>query len=79
MKTVKLKQRLKTERLLGYWSVFPLLQLHEIFGDAGMQFSIIDLEHGSQSFQDAIESIIAIEKQGMYSLIDLHRMTKKRY
>jgi len=69
MKTMKLKQRLKTERLFGYWSVLPLLQLHEIFGDAGMQFSIIDLEHGSQSFQDAIESMIAIEKQGMYSLI----------
>lgn len=69
MKKEKMKQRLKTDRLIGYWSVLPLLQLHEIFGAAGMQFSIVDLEHGSQSFQDAIESIIAIENQGMYSLI----------
>lgn len=45
------------------------MQLHEIFGEAGMQFAIVDLEHGSQSFQDAIENIIAIEKQGMCPLI----------
>ena len=69
MKKVKIKECLREERIYGYWSILPLPQIHEIFGDAGMKFAIIDFEHGSQSFQHAIESIIAIERQEMYPLI----------
>lgn len=55
--------------LRGYWSTIPSLQLHEIFSGAGFEFSVIDLEHGSYSFQEALEAVQVIQGSGMYALI----------
>ena len=59
----------KSKKLYGYWSVIPNVQLHEIFGIAGYDFAIIDMEHGTYSFQEALESVIAIKNTGMKCLI----------
>ena len=64
-----LKTALSTKRLLGYWSILPCPQVHEILSRAGYSFAIVDMEHGSYSFQEALTSIIAIQKSGMYALI----------
>jgi len=58
-----------TERVVGYWSVIPNVQIHEIMGMAGYQFAIVDLEHGSYSFQEALESIVAIQFANMDAYI----------
>lgn len=65
----KLKKELQNKRLKGYWSIIPNVQIHEIMAIAGFDFAIVDLEHGTYSFQDALESIIAIKSRGMYALI----------
>lgn len=52
-------------RKKGYWSILPLPQIHEIMGEAGMEFAIIDLEHGTYSFQEALVASIAIREAGM--------------
>ena len=67
--TLSLREALQSKRLLGYWSVIPCPQIHEILSGAGYSFAIIDLEHGTYSFQDALISICAIKESGMYALI----------
>ena len=63
------KSKLKDQRLKGYWSIIPNVQIHEIMAIAGFDFGIIDLEHGTYSFQEALESTIAIKSRGMFALI----------
>ena len=63
------KYKLQQNRLKGYWSIIPNAQIHEIMAIAGFDFAIIDLEHGTYSFQEALESTIAIKSKGMYALI----------
>ena len=57
------KVKLKQNRLKGYWSIIPNVQIHEIMAIAGFDFAIIDLEHGTYSFQEALESTIAIQSK----------------
>jgi len=64
-----LKTKIKGKRLKGYWSIIPNVQIHEIMAIAGFDFGIVDLEHGTYTFQEALESIIAIKSRGMYALI----------
>lgn len=64
-----IKSKLIKKKLNGYWSIIPNSQIHEIMAIAGFDFGIIDLEHGTYSFQDALESAIAIKSRGMYALI----------
>tara|TARA_B100000886_G_C20426418_1_gene494283 strand:- start:5943 stop:6686 length:744 start_codon:yes stop_codon:yes gene_type:complete len=66
---VYFKDKIFRNKLKGYWSIIPSLQIHEIMGIAGFNFGIIDLEHGTYSFQEALESVIAIKKSGMSALI----------
>ena len=63
------KTQIKAKRMLGYWSVLPLSQLHEILATAGFDFCVVDLEHGTYSFQEALEAVIAIKSAGMFALI----------
>ena len=63
------KNKIYKNKLKGYWSIIPSSQIHEIMGIAGFDFGIIDLEHGTYSFQQALESVIAIKESGMYALI----------
>ena len=55
--------------MLGYWSILPLVQVHEILDFSGFDFIIIDLEHGTYSFQEAAEVVSAIQSTEMYALI----------
>ena len=63
------KNKIHKNKLKGYWSIIPSSQIHEIMGIAGFDFGIIDLEHGTYSFQQALESVIAIKEAGMNALI----------
>ena len=42
-----IKSEIKKRSMLGYWSVLPLSQLHEILAKAGFDFCVVDLEHGT--------------------------------
>lgn len=42
-KNYNFKDIIKSSRLNGYWSVLPLPQIHETFGIAGFDFSIVDI------------------------------------
>ena len=64
-----IKDKLNLDRVNGYWSILPLVQVHEIMGLAGFEFAIVDLEHGTYSFQEALEAVSAIESAGMDALI----------
>jgi 2-keto-3-deoxy-L-rhamnonate aldolase RhmA len=63
------KEDIKKKRQFGYWSIIPSVQIHEIMAFAGFNFCIIDLEHGTYSFQEALESVISIQSSGMRALI----------
>lgn len=63
------KTEIKTKRMLGYWSVLPMPQLHEILAKVGFDFCVVDFEHGTYSFQEALETVIAIKSAGMFALI----------
>ena len=63
------KDKILQKKLKGYWSIIPSVQIHEIMGISGFDFGIIDLEHGTYSFQEALESVIAIKRSGMDALI----------
>ena len=63
------KDKILRKKLKGYWSIIPSLQIHEIMGISGFDFGIIDLEHGTYSFQEALESVIAIKRSNMHALI----------
>lgn len=69
MSSATLKESLKTQKHCGYWSVIPCIQIHQILSNAGYSFGIIDLEHGTYSFQEALEASIAIKSAGMSCLI----------
>ena len=56
-------------KLKGYWATIPSAQLHEILAHAGFDFAIVDLEHGTFSFQDALETVQLLHGVGMYALI----------
>ena len=57
-----LKERLrKGETVVGTWSVIPSPTVAEIAASAGLDFMIIDLEHGPFSFKDAQDMVRAAE------------------
>lgn len=66
---ISLRQRMKQSRLKGYWATIPSAQLHEILAQAGFDFAIVDLEHGTFSFQDALETVQLLQGLGLYALI----------
>ena len=69
MKPEIFKHEIQRRRMLGYWSILPLVQIHEILHFSGFEFIIIDLEHGTYSFQEAAEVTAALQSMGMYVLI----------
>ena len=57
-----LKERLKKKKeLIGTWSVIPSSTIAEILGISGLDFVIIDQEHGPQSLETSQDSIRALE------------------
>jgi 4-hydroxy-2-oxoheptanedioate aldolase len=66
----KLKKRLKDgETLFGTWMVIPSPTLAEVFGSAGMDFIIIDQEHGPITFETAQNMVRAAEVSNMTPLL----------
>ena len=61
-----LKEKLKRGDIaLGTWAVIPSAITAEIMSSAGLDFIIIDSEHGPISFETAQEMAIACESQGV--------------
>ncbi len=65
-----LKKRLKNgETVLGSWNIIPSPSLVEIIGNSGLDFIVIDSEHGPVSMETAENLIRAAEVSGMDVLI----------
>ncbi|MDD5108776.1 MAG: aldolase/citrate lyase family protein [Candidatus Omnitrophica bacterium] len=70
MKKTSLKDRLKSgEILLGSWNIIPSAALVEIIGYSGLDFIVIDSEHGSVNIESAENLIRAAEITGMPSIL----------
>jgi 4-hydroxy-2-oxoheptanedioate aldolase len=70
MKKTFLKDRLKNgETVLGSWSIIPSAALVEIIGYSGLDFIVIDSEHGPVNIESAENLIRAAEITGMPSIL----------
>lgn len=66
MKKISLKDRLKNkETVTGSWSVIPSAALVEAIGYSGLDFIVIDSEHGPVNFESAENLIRAAQISGM--------------
>lgn len=62
MKTNRLKEKLKKgQTVLGSWNIIPSASIVEIAGVAGLDFVVIDSEHGSIGLETAENMIRAAE------------------
>ncbi len=69
MKKTSLKDRLKNgETVLGSWSIIPSATLVEIIGYSGLDFIVIDSEHGPVNIESAENLIRAAEIANMPSI-----------
>lgn len=59
----------KGENTVGTWSVIPSSTSAEIMGKAGLDFMILDLEHGPLNLETAQDMIRALEGSGCAPLI----------
>ncbi|MBU2549813.1 MAG: aldolase [Proteobacteria bacterium] len=65
-----LKKRLKQgEAVFGPWCVLPSSAVANITAAAGMDFIIIDMEHGPASFETAEDMVRAMESEGCCPLV----------
>lgn len=55
--------------LHGIWRVMPSPMLTEIFSRGGMQFQILDCEHGAYDYQTLLPDILACERYGCVPLV----------
>jgi len=70
MKGRHLKERLKNgETVMGTWSIIPSPSLVEAIGYSGIDFIVIDAEHGPVSMESAENLIRAAEVAGMSPVI----------
>jgi len=61
-----LKEKLESGRaVLGTWSMIPSTVTTDIIASTGLDFLIIDAEHGPISFETAQEMVIACEARGV--------------
>ena len=62
MRRNALKQKLKEGKtVFGTWSMLPSAAVTNVIGEAGLDFIIIDMEHGPMSFETAEEMVRAAE------------------
>lgn len=54
---------------IGTWSVLPSSAASNVMGAAGLDFVIIDMEHGPASFETAEDMVRALEGEGCAPLI----------
>lgn len=73
----KLKKKLKEGKtVFGTWMVIPSSTIAEIFAQAGMDFIIIDLEHGPFSYETAINMVRSLELHNTTPLLRVPYCTK---
>lgn len=65
-----LRERLESgETVIGTWSVISSATTAEIMGDAGLDFSILDFEHGPLSLETTQEMARSLELSGCSPLV----------
>ena len=68
----KLKDKLKKgESVFGSWSMLASSSVMNVMGEAGLDFIIIDMEHGPMSFETAENQLYAAEAAGCTPIIRL--------
>ena len=70
MNSGNFSQRLKNgQQVIGTWLTLPSPMAAEVIASAGLDFAIIDLEHGPHSYSEAAAISMAIEGRGSTPLI----------
>lgn len=64
-----LKKKIKKKILQGIWSVIPNNVVTEIFSLSGLDFLILDMEHGNFSKEDIKNSVIVCNLHKCYALV----------
>lgn len=68
----RLKTRLKAgERVFGTWSMLASPSVVNVIGHAGLDFVVIDMEHGPMTFETAERQLFAAESAGCVPIIRL--------
>jgi 4-hydroxy-2-oxoheptanedioate aldolase len=71
-RTNRLKARLKAgETVFGTWSMLGAPSVVNVLGSAGLDFVVIDMEHGPVSFETVEQQILAIEVAGCTPIVRL--------
>lgn len=72
LRTNFLKEKLKSGKaILGTWANIPSVVVSDIIASAGVDFIIIDSEHGPITFETAQKMIIACESRGVSPVMRL--------
>jgi 4-hydroxy-2-oxoheptanedioate aldolase len=66
---MKLKDKLKGSYLLGTWSDIPSSYASNIVAKAGIDFQIIDMEHGVFDFELAQNMVFAMKAEGSWAFL----------
>lgn len=70
MKLTPLKEKLKTGKtVLGTWCELPSPEFINVLAKAGMDFVIIDMEHGAMDYEMAGKMVMAAEVEGCTPII----------
>ena len=69
-----IKQQMKAGKfVLGTWCVLPSASVINVIAKAGLDFVIIDMEHGPMDYKIAQEMIMAAESEGCEAIIRVPR------
>ena len=63
------KELLNKKYLLGTWSVIPSSYTANIISKAGMDFQILDMEHGILNYETCQEMLFSIKSENKYTFI----------
>lgn len=73
-KGISLKEKLKKGKFVfGTWCEIPSPELINVLGKAGLDFVIIDMEHGPMSFTDCSRMVVAAEVEGCSPIVRVSR------
>jgi 4-hydroxy-2-oxoheptanedioate aldolase len=73
-KTSTLKEKLKKgEKVAGPWCIIPSATIIEIIAQSGIDFVIVDMEHGAHSFEGLENMLRAAECRGCGTLVRVAR------
>ena len=70
MQDNSLKEKMtRGKSIIGTWCEIPSPELVNVIAKAGLDFVIIDMEHGSMDFTTASRMVIAAEVEGCFSIV----------